>query len=211
MARKPYIPKKQLNRAIYLVGTNGIKGFDRNELKQIGLPIIREARRRIRELERAGLTDSPAYQAYVVEKKMKATTAGKDLNTIRHEVFEAWKFLDASTSTVEGASDYNKWLDDHLGAETTKEQRTGIWDLVRRFESSHPERFINYGYDEAIKRIAKAAEMADYDIDKAYDIFAEYLRGQGELADLERGGETELDERGRSGWMKRGGSSMIGF
>lgn len=210
MARKPYVPKKQLNRAIYLIGTHGVRGFDRNELKGIGLPIIREARKRIIELEKAGLTDAPAYQAYVVDKGMKATTAGKDLNKIRHEVFEAWQFLRAPTSTVEGAIDYNKWLDEHLGAETTKEQRDNIWDLVRRFERSHPERFINYGYDEAIKRIAKAAEMADYDIEKAYGIFADYLAGQGQLADFERGEGAELGKDGVSPWF-RGRNSMTDF
>lgn len=211
MARKSYIPQKQLNRAIYLIGTHGVRGFDRNELKQIGLPIIREAKKRVRELEKAGLTDSPAYQAYVVDKGMKSTTAGKDINKIKHEIFEAWKFLDATTSTVKGASYYNEWLDEHLGAETTKEQRTAIWDVVRRFEKEHPERFINYGYDETIKKIAKATKIAEYDIDMAYDIFSDYLKGEGELANLERGGATELDERGRSGWMKRGGSSMRDF
>lgn len=211
MARKPYIRHKQLNKAMFLIGEYGVRGFDLKELKRIGLPIIREVRKRIRELEKADLTDSPAYRAYVIEKKMKATIAGDNINKVKHELYEASEFIKAPTSTVEGTIRYNKWLDDHLGAETTKEERENIWDLVRRFESSHPERFINYGYDEAIKRIAKAAEMADYDIDKAYDIFAEYLRGQGELADLERGGETELDERGRSGWMKRGGGSMRDF
>lgn len=205
-----YIPHKQLNKALFKVGQYGVRGMTRDELKQVGLPIIREAKKRVRELEKAGLTDSPAYRAYVIEKKMKISTAGKNINAIKNEVREAWAFLNARTSTVEGASDYNRWLDDHLGARTTKEQRESIWDLVHRFEETHPGKFINYGYDEAIRKIAKAAELADYNIDKAYNIFSQYLAGQRDIADMEIDAGKELDENGATPWFK-GRSSTNGF
>ena len=53
---------RQLNRAIYKIGNVGVYNLDRRELKQVGLPIIRDARARMRQLEQHGLTDSPAYR-----------------------------------------------------------------------------------------------------------------------------------------------------
>ena len=183
--------------------------MSREELKQIGLPLIRETRKRIRLLEEAGLTDSPAYK-YITSKGIP-TTAGKNLNSIKASVKLAFDFLHTKTSLVAGAIEFNEKLDYLLGADTTAEQRDIIWTVVGRFEESHTGRFINFNYNETIRKISKAAKLAEYDVDEATRIFTEYLENEGELAELEIGGETELDERGRSGWMKRGGSSMRGF
>lgn len=200
---------RSLHKAINTIAKQGVRSMDRDTLKQVGLPIIREAKARIRELEREGLTDSPAYQ-YLKARNVDISTRGTNLNTIRQNVMEAYNFLHTKTSVVEGARDYNRWLDEHLGVETSKEQREIIWDLIHRFEDSHPGRFISYGYDEAIKRIANAAKSANYDIDKAYGIFADYLKGQGEQADLEINEGAELDRDGASPWY-RGRSSMNDF
>lgn len=232
MAKKPYVAQKQLNRAMYQIGMRGVKGMTRAELKQLGLPIIREARKRVRALEAAGMVDGPAYTKYINELGMKMTTSGKDTNRIKREVSEAFKFLNAKTSTVEGARQYNKWLDVHLGATTTERERTTIWKIVHQFEETHPGRFINYGYDESIKKIADITkalgyERAEYAIPAEAELpmadraltrkIGNYLSYQGELS-IERLREYldseserieadelfghELEEESRSGWMK---------
>lgn len=200
---------RSLHKALHAVQTRGVRNMSREELKQIGLPLIRETRKRIRLLEEAGLTDSPAYK-YITSKGIP-TTSGKNLNSIKASVKLAFDFLHTKTSLVQGAIEFNEKLDYLLGADTTAEQRDIIWTVVGRFEESHTGRFINFNYNETIRKISKAAKLAEYDVDEATRIFTEYLENEGELADLEIGGETELDERGRSGWMKRGGSSMRGF
>lgn len=200
---------RSLHKALNQIASKGVRTMSRDELKKVGLPVIREAKKRMRILEEEGLTDSPAYQ-YIKERNLQLTTGGKNLNAIRQNVMEAFNFLHTKTSVEQGAREYADWLNEHLGAETTPEQREMIWDLVHRFEESHPGRFINYGYDEAIKRIAKSAQMSGFDIDKAYKTFSDYLAGQGELADMERNEGEELDRDGASPWYK-GRNSMDGF
>lgn len=207
--REGTVQARSLHKALNHIAQYGVRASDREELKRVGLPIIREARKRIRLLEEEGLTDSPAYR-YIKSKNLPLSVAGKNINAIKHNVMEAFNFLHTKTSVVEGAREYNEWLNEHLGTETTAEQREVIWDLVHRFEESHPGRFINFGYDEAIKKISKAAKTADFDADEAYKVFSEYLEGQGELSDLERNDGHELDRDGASPWF-RGRSSMNDF
>lgn len=196
----------QLNRAIKRIGDIGVQNFDRKELKQVGLPIIREARARMRQLESCGLTDSPAY-IHMKNLDIKISTGGQDLNTIRQNVMQAYNFLHTKTSTVEGASHYSSWLDSHLGSDTTVEQREKIWDVVHRFEETHPQHFINYSYDETIKRIGRLSKLADFDADKAYEGLLNLLEKEREL-DVE-GYEPETSPR-RSTWF-RGRSSTNDF
>lgn len=201
--------QKQLNKAIYKIQTTNLAMLDRDELKQIGLPIIKEARRRMRELENSGLTDAPAYRYIIEELGGYPTTAGKDRNEILHNVKEATDFLHAKTSITSNAQEYNIWLDEHLGMITTKEQREEIWDVVHRFENTHPQLFMNFGYDETIKKIATAYILGGNDMEYATSQFYDYLKGRGKLADIERGDGEELSRIGISPWFNK--TSMKGY
>lgn len=173
---------RALNKAVKRVGEVGVSRMDRTELKQVGLPIIREARARIRQLEEHGLTDSPAYQ-YIKTQGLNISTAGKDINTIRTNVMQAYNFLHTKTSTVEGASEYSRWLDEHIGADLATEEKEAIWDAVHRFEETHPQRFMNFGYDEMIKRISHMAKRVGYDADNIYAGLKELLEKEAKLDD----------------------------
>lgn len=195
-----------LNKSLYILGTHGVRGIDREDLKRIGRPIIGEVRKRMRLLEDAGLTEySRAYQ-YIKANNLKISLGGKDTNTIKHELVEAYNFLHTKTSTVEGTIKYREWLNRTLGADVDEETSLTIWDLVHTFEQTNPEKFINYGYDEAIKIISKAAKKAGFDKEETERIVREIFNNN-----LDSEEQYDLDEESRSVWMRRGGSSMKDF
>lgn len=195
-----------LNRALNIIGTHGVRGIDRNDLKRIGNPIIREVRKRMRLLEEANLAEySRAYQ-YIKENNLKVSLEGKDTNTIKHELVEAYNFLHTHTSTLSGTIKYKEWLDRTLGGDVTEETSKIIWSLVHKFEKTNPEKFINYGYDEAIKIISKVARKKGYDEEETERIVREIFNNN-----LDSEEQYDLDEESRSVWMRRGGSSMKDF
>lgn len=172
---KEYTP--QLTKAMKAIEDNGVSIQSREQLKRIANPIIREAKRRMRELEKAGLTDSPAYR-YIKKNKIDITAAGKNLNNIRRNVMQAYNFLIRKTSTVKGATDFlesttNKWA----GINTTREQREAIWDLFSRLEDRHAGHFDKEVYSSGelsadIYVISEVLRDKGWDIDRAYDILS---------------------------------------
>lgn len=164
--------KGQLKKAMNFVSDHGVSVLDLKEIKSVASPIIREAKKRIRALEREGLTDSPAYR-YYVRNNIKFTAAGRNLNAIKHNLKEAWTFLQKQTSTVEGARDFfTKTVDKWVGDFTTQEQREKIWDTYHRLEKIHPGYFLKetYGSDEMaadIYTITQTLNKTDWDVDVA--------------------------------------------
>lgn len=167
----------QLNRSIYYVGTHGIAGLDRETLKQIARPIIREANLRLRMIEDAGLeTSSPAYQ--FIKRQLndgKLSASGKDTNTIKNNLRLAYDFLHTTTSTVEGAKEYSRWLDRAIGTDLTENEKTFIWKLVHKFEDEYPQRYMNYEYDETIKIISTVARNTGFDQQAAEEAIKKIL------------------------------------
>ena len=166
--------KGQLKKSMDIIADHGVSVFSREELKQIANPIIREAKKRLRDLERAGLTDSPAYR-YLARNEVKLTAAGKNLNAIKHNVKEASEFLKAKTSTVAGAREFlYKTINMWAGRETTVEEREKIWDTYHRLEQIHPGYFLKetYGSSELsadIYTISQTLDKSDWDIDVAME------------------------------------------
>lgn len=195
-----------LNKSLYIIGTHGVRGLDRRDLKRIGNPIIREARKRMRLLEEANLTEYSRAYRYIKDNNLKMSLAGKDINTIKHELLEAYNFLHTKTSTVEGTIKYREWLNRTMGGDVSKENSKMIWQLVHSFESTNPDRFINYGYDEAIKIISKVAKKTGYDKEETERIVREIFNNNFEDEE-----QYDLNEESRSVWMRIGGISMKDF
>ena len=193
---------KQVNSAIYRIQKTNLAMLDRNSLKQIGLPVIREAKKRMVLLENAGLTSSPAYKFIKKELKTKyPTTAGTNRNSILNNIRLATDFLHARTSLVQEAAQYNEWVISHVGLDLTQDELTDFWDVVHRFEDTNPQVFMNRGYDEAIRKIATAYHLNNRDKEEATRVFLEYLEGKGELIDIERGTGEELKQYGITSWF----------
>lgn len=192
--------KGQLKKSMDIIADHGTSVFTRKELKQIANPIIREAKKRVRDLEKAGLTDSPAYR-YLIRNEVKLTVAGDNTNAIKHNIKEAVEFLKSKTSTVAGTREFfNKTIDEWVGNETTMEQREKIWDTYHRLEQIHPGYFLKetYGSGELsadIYTISQTLQKSDWDIDVAME------RLDNETFDILKE-DFEIDASRRwSGWM----------
>ena len=190
----------QLKKSMDFISDHGLSVLGREEIKRIAYPIIREAKKRVRELEREGLTDSPAYR-YLIRNEVNLTASGKNLNSIRHNLREAWTFLQQKTSTIEGSRDFftstvERWVGDF----TNKEQREKIWDTYHRLEKIHPGYFSRetYGSDELsadIYTIAQTLDGTDWDIDAAISRFDA-------MAEIDDATELESEAISRwSGWL----------
>lgn len=168
---------KQTSKAMQELAEKGINPFNEKQLKRIGLPIIREAKKRMRELEINGLTDSPAYR-YIKRNNINFTTSADNLNELRKNVWAAHKFLTKPTSNKVGAESFlNKTVNKWTGRDTTKEQREKIWDLFYRLEDKHPGYFTKetYGSGELsadIYLISEVLNSKDWNIDEAYEVLS---------------------------------------
>lgn len=60
------------------------------------------ANKRIQRLEKAGLTDSPAYQKWIAEGSVRFGVRGKTHNQLQSEVARMKRFIDSNTSTIRG-------------------------------------------------------------------------------------------------------------
>lgn len=169
--------KGALGRDMRYISENGINKLTETELKKKARSLIREANKRVLELETEGLTDMPAYRHYKNDIK-KFTVQRKNLNQIRNITMQAYNFLLSKTSTASGAKEFlntttNKWI----GKNTTKEQREKIWDTFNRLEKEHPGIFTVEAYTSAelmqdIYAINVVLEAADWDVDKAIELLS---------------------------------------
>ena len=161
------------------------------------------ANKRIARLESNGLTDSPAYKAYI-ETGGKFGVRGKDHNQLQSEVARLKKFIESETSTVKGVTKTLKEMASNTGIkyENLKDLRS---KAAKFFElSSKVEQYLRtvddmasaIGYQkiwEAINQYVKSGEIdltdSDGDIDgmvravtdaiKEYDEPIEKLGGSG--------------------------------
>lgn len=161
------------------------------------------ANKRIARLESNGLTDSPAYKAYI-ETGGKFGVRGKDHNQLQSEVARLKKFIESETSTVKGVTKTLKEMASNTGIkyENLKDLRS---KAAKFFElSSKVEQYLRtvddmasaIGYQkiwEAINQYVKSREIdltdSDGDIDgmvkavtdaiKEYDEPIEKLGGSG--------------------------------
>lgn len=88
---------------------NRIRGYRAEASKLVSL-----ANKRIQRLESNGLTDSPAYKAYI-ETGGKFGVRGKDHNQLQAEVARLRKFIEAETSTVKGVTNTLKEMAANTG------------------------------------------------------------------------------------------------
>ena len=166
MARKNSV-KYTYAEAIEKIKSMGIRSLTLQELKEVGRPLMRVARERIRRLEKAGLR-SPAYIGYKEDLGMKTSVNFKDRNKVLSEVYNAYIFLEQSkTSTVREARAYKKRMEERLGTNLTDDQTEAIWDVFHRIEKTDPLMFQKFGYEQVIHMAVKSANEEDFDVDKA--------------------------------------------
>lgn len=143
-------------QALKILEDKSIKSFTLQELKQIGRPIVNTAKKRVRALEEKDMVYSPAYQGYIVRKGMTVSLAGKDINKIRHEIYEAMQFLKAKTSTIKGVKASDKLMASLLGSSVSdSEARKMIWSAFDIIEKEIPQALQKFNYREVVERISE--------------------------------------------------------
>ena len=189
MARKKSV-KYTYAEAIEKIKSMGIRTLTLQELKEVGRPLMKVARERIRRLEKAGLR-SPAYIGYKEEKGMKTSVNFKDRNKVLSEVYNAYIFLEQSkTSTVREARAYKKRMEERLGKSLTDDETEAIWDVFHRIETDNPLMFQKFGYEQIIKLATNAAKNTDFDVDMAVEKLKEKVQ---ENSEYQYGDEYDED------------------
>ena len=125
---------------------------------------IKDAKQRIKQLEKNGLKETPALNE-LNKRGTTLTTKGKNYNQLQSTYFSLQKFLKAQTSTAEGALRVLEQTAKIIGAENTTPQ--GLKDLAEEFFSiaSKTDELLKTGENkysagsarifEAIRRVQK--------------------------------------------------------
>lgn len=185
---------KMLDAALDIIGEKGVSTLTRQNLKRIAYPIVRATRKRIRELEAADLTDSPAYRYLKKHGDLNISAAGTNLNKIRHNVQMAYGFLNSKTSTIQGTKEYLSKFNSWVGKETTREEREKIWGLYERLKDLDPSKFFSAQYNSSeleadIYRVVRYLDDNNFDKDDAL----EAAKREMQLLDVEDNENEEFD------------------
>ena len=79
--------------------------------------LVSLANKRLRRLEKAGLTTSPAYQKWVDDGAKNFSVKGKDHNELQKELSRLKNFVESETSTVRGVNNTLKTMASNTGIE----------------------------------------------------------------------------------------------
>lgn len=85
------------------------------QLKSEANKLVSMANKRLRRLEKNGLTNTPAYQAYIKNGGQYFSVKGKDYNQLQSELARLRNFIDSQTSTVTGVNNYLKEMAKNTG------------------------------------------------------------------------------------------------
>ena len=139
------------------------------------------ANKRIKRLENAGLTDSPAYQKLVENGKVKFSVKGKTYNELQSEMSNINRFINAQTSTIRGINSNLKEMAANTGIKygTLKELRSKAANF---FELSSK-------VEQYLRTVNDMASAIGYN--KIWEVINEYVAR--EKVDLS-GAENNIDE-----------------
>lgn len=139
------------------------------------------ANKRIQRLEKAGLTDSPAYQKLVENGTVKFGVKGKTYNELQSEMSKINRFINAQTSTIRGINSNLKEMAANTGIKygTLKELRSKAANF---FELSSK-------VEQYLRTVNDMASAIGYN--KIWEVINEYVAR--EKVDL-AGAENNIDE-----------------
>ena len=140
-----------------------------DELWPFAQRVFKAANARIRRIEKANLTFTPALDAINNSggKFSLARPWGDNaLNNVRMNVFRARDFMNAKTSTLRGARKFDAEMKMKIAgdkaAEISRSKASKIWELYRKAEEANFASIEMYGSDNVVGYIYKSmAEMTD--------------------------------------------------
>lgn len=150
---------------------NDIMSLNKDELKEL-LKQLREINRSraraLQKLEKETGYTSPALSHYKREKSIK----GKSLNELRNIFKKEYGFYNAKTSTVTGAKQYKKEVEDRFGEGATT---AGFWEAFEYFKA-HSEYLHLLDPSDQIKKCERFYDPSKT-LDEMLKEIDEYLSG----------------------------------
>lgn len=170
MAKNSVTVNVGLSTSAKVTGSPDTKQQESN-IKRLKAEISRKAsmaNKRIKRLEKNGLTDTPAYQSYVKHGGHKFSVKGKSYNELQGELSRVNHFIDSKTSTVRGANSVLKDL----------AKATGIkYDRVSELRSKSSEFFqIASKVNQYLNNLNGVASAIQYQ--KVWQQINEYVQTQ---------------------------------
>lgn len=135
------------------------RSWTRNELAKMCRSAFDAANKRINRLEASGLA-SPALHS-VMQSGGKFYVRGANLKQLQHEYARCVNFLNMGTSSVTGARQYRKRLEEKFGHELTDAQHKKIFEAFRTVEKIMPAGVQAYGSDRLIQYLADEITSED--------------------------------------------------
>ena len=139
--------------------TRKLMNLSRSELAKITSSLASAANKRLKRIEKAGLSEnSPAYR-YVERSGGKFSVAGKSTNELILEFKRAKQFLsdETKTSTLKGTRDYVKQQEqivhERLGEFKSKQEARNFWNAYNKYQNTHKADVYNLGSDEVQRAI----------------------------------------------------------
>lgn len=141
------------------------------------------ANKRIERIEKANLTDSPAYQQYVRDGKVRFGVRGKNYNQLQAEVARMNQFLNSKTSTIRGINDVLKTLAENTGLhyktlDDLKDKSRNFFRLANRVEDylrSVEDRASAIGYARIWEAVNTFVQRQELDLSQADDDIDDYV------------------------------------
>lgn len=191
--------------AMAYIEKKGLRNMTAYELRSVGRPLMAKVRRRMRNLREENLQLTPAYQGYKKENVRTSTNyTNKQKNQLLHEVYAAYNFLNAQTSTVYGAQRYMLNVEALFDVELTPKEARKMFkalDIIREKEAITFESFpstqlassvgFNANLDMSAEEIADEIIRA-YKEEKERMEYEDAVRNEREEEDL---GRDDFDER----------------
>lgn len=88
---------------------------EQQQLRAQARKMVSMANKRLRRLEKNGMTSTPAYQLYLKEGGKPFSVKGKNYNELQKEMRKMRNFINAKTSTVRGANAVLKEMASNTG------------------------------------------------------------------------------------------------
>ena len=140
------------------------RSWTRNELAKMCRSAFDAANKRINRLEASGLA-SPALHS-VMQSGGKFYVRGLNLKQLQHDYARCVNFLNMSTSSVTGARQYRKTLEEKVGRPLSDAQHKKIFEAFRAVEKIMPAGVQAYGSDRLIQYLADEITSEDDSIMK---------------------------------------------
>lgn len=139
------------------------------------------ANKRIKRLEDAKLTDSPAYQKWVENGSVKFGVKGKTYNQLQSEMARLNRFINAQTSTIRGINSNLKEMAANTGIK---------YDTLKELRSKAANFFeLSSKVEQYLRTVNDMASAIGYH--KIWEVINEYV--EREKIDLS-GAENNIDE-----------------